>query len=163
MGSAAVLRTFAVFVFFMHSLSVAEEWATDNASAYAKGSRTLYVGFAVVPFGLTAAYEYGFHEAISGSIASGIMINPYVYVPIIARAAFHPFNLKAWADHITVRDKLDVYIGPAMGFQLGEEAPYLFVFREYIGARYQLSSKYSIYAEDCAGLGFFNTGMTIKF
>jgi hypothetical protein len=139
-----------------------EGWAVDNGSAYQKDSKTLNFGFATVPFGFTAAYEYGFHEAISGSMATGIILNPYLYVPIIGRAAFHPFNLRAWADHIAVRDRLDPYVGLAMGFQLGEEAPSLFVLREYIGVRFRLNEKYALYAEDCAGLGFFNFGLTIK-
>jgi hypothetical protein len=151
------------FTFIIASSPGAEEWAVDNGSAYKKESKTLNFGFAAIPAGVVASYEYGFHEAISGSIATGIMINPFLYVPIIARAAFHPFNLKAWADHLKVRDRLDVYIGPAMGFQLGETAPDLFVFREYIGARFHINSKYAFWAEDCAGLGFFNIGMTIKF
>jgi hypothetical protein len=155
---------FSLFIMFaLFSPAHSEEWAVDNGSAYVKGSKTVNFGFAVIPFGLIAAYEYGFHEAISGSIATGVMINPDVYVPIIARAAFHPFNLKAWADHISVRDKLDVYIGPAMGFLLGEDAPDLFVIREYIGARFHFNPKYALWAEDCAGLGFFNIGLTLKF
>jgi hypothetical protein len=154
---------FCLIVLLMKSPpAYCEGWAVDNGSAYMKGSQTLGFGFAAVPFGLTAAYEYGFHEAISGSMATGVILNPYLYVPVIGRAAFHPFNLKAWAGHITVRDKLDPYIGLGMGFELGEDAPDLFVFREYIGIRFRLNSKYALYAEDCAGLGFFNFGLTIN-
>ncbi len=161
-GVNKICRPLAVALVIFSS-AVAEEWAVDQGSAYRKESKTLSFGFAAIPTGIIAAYEYGFHEAISASIASGLMINPYIYVPVIARAAFHPFNLKAWADHIAVRDKLDVYIGPAMGFELGENAPDVFVLREYIGARFHINSKYALWAEDCAGLGFFNIGMTIAF
>jgi hypothetical protein len=140
----------------------AEKWAVDKGSAYVKDSKMLSFGLAAVPFGPCAAFDYGFHEAISGGIATGVMIERYAYVPMITRAAFHPFNLKAWSDKIAVRDKLDVYGGLAGGFQFGRDAPQLFIVREFFGARYYIDPKFAFFAEDCAGLGFFNIGLTVK-
>ena len=138
----------------------AEEWAVDKGSAYAKGSKAGQFGLALYPVGLIVAYEYGYYKAISGGIATGVMIDPHVYIPMIVRSAFHPFNLKAWANEIAVRDKLDVYIGLASGFQFGEDAPYFFIIREYFGIRYYFNSKFGVFAEDCAGL--LNIGLAIK-
>jgi hypothetical protein len=155
-----VLRIGFLGLGVMISAAAAEQWAVDNGSAYTKGSKLLQFGVAALPFGFIAAYDYGFHEAISGGAAMGVMIAPLAYVPIVVRAGFHPFNLKAWSDRISIRDKLDVYAGLSSGFQLGTDAPDVFVFREYIGAKYYFDSKLGIFADDCGG--FFAIGLIIK-
>jgi hypothetical protein len=139
-----------------------EQWAIDAGSAYTKLSKRIQFGVALSPVGLVTSYEYGFHEAISGGVATGLMIDPYVYVPIIGRAAFHPFNLASLCDRIAIRDKLDVFAGLAVGFELGADSPDPFVFREYLGARYFFNSKFGVFVEDCGGLGFLNIGLVIK-
>jgi hypothetical protein len=155
------LRGSAVIVTIV-SGTFADHWANDAGSAYTKDSKRLQFGVALAPTGLVTAYEYGFHEAISGGLATGIMIDPYVYVPLIGRAAFHPFNLASIHDRIAVRDKLDVFAGLAMGFEFGADAPNPFVFREYLGAKYYFDSKFGVFLEDCGGLGFLTIGLVIK-
>jgi hypothetical protein len=140
----------------------ADQWATDKGSAFTKYSKQAQFGVALFPVGLIAAYEYGIHEAISGGVATGVMVDPFVYVPLVVRAAFHPFNLASLSDRIAVRDKLDVYAGLATGFEFGEDAPHPFVIREYLGVKYYFDSRFGIFAEDCGGLGFLTVGLTIK-
>jgi hypothetical protein len=144
------------------SAAYGDQWANDNGSAYAKDSKRLQFGFALAPVGLVAAYEFGFHEAISGGVATGVMIDPYVYVPLIGRAAFHPFNLASIHDRIAIRDKLDVFAGLAMGFEFGEDAPHPFIIREYLGAKYYFDSRFGVFIEDCGGLGFLTLGLVMK-
>jgi hypothetical protein len=159
----------------------ADEWAADEGSAYTKGSKMVSLGPNLFPFGFSAAFEYGFHKAISGSVASGLMfyplINDWTYhtIPFLVRGAFHPFNLKVLQDKITVRDKLDVYCGLASGFRfsfwthpsgstLGQpNADYAaFVLGEYIGVKYWFNPKFAVFAEDCGGFGFFDVGLCMK-
>lgn len=100
----------------------------------------------------------------------------YYQVPILARAAFHPFNLNVLAEKIKVRDKLDVYVGPSMGWQIGwtnwkgsgsaiGSSPSYggFVIREYIGARWFFTPNFAVTLEDCGGLGVINAGVVFKF
>ena len=48
-------------------------------------------------FGFYVAYDMGFHDAISGGVATGFNGYSLDYllfaVPFLVRAAFHPFNL----------------------------------------------------------------------
>jgi hypothetical protein len=141
----------------------AEQWANDKESAYTWNSQQIQIGLALAPVGLVAAYEYGFHEAISGGIATGVMTDPNVYIPLIFRAAFHPFNLQSIHDRIAIRDKLDVFAGLAMGFEIGSDAPQHFMFREYLGVKFFFDSKFGVFVEDCGGLGFLTLGLTMKF
>jgi hypothetical protein len=142
------------------SMAHADDWAVDRGSAYTKDSKSLSVGLSAIPVGLSFAYDYGFHPAISGGGATGAIMSPDVYVPMIARAAFHPFNLKAWAVDRGLREKLDIFGGLASGFELGANAPFPFIIREYIGARFYFAPKFAAFMEDCAG--FLNMGVTIK-
>jgi hypothetical protein len=140
----------------------ANEWAVDRGSAYTKDSKLLSFGLAMIPFGFSFAYDYGFHQAISGGGVMGVMIKPDAYISMIARAAFHPFNLKAWKVDRALRAKLDFYGGCASGFELGTEAPHLFTLSEYIGVKYYFDPNFAVFAEDCAGIGYFTIGLTIR-
>ena len=144
------------------SFALADEWAVDRGSAYTKDSKSLSVGLAMIPFGFSFAYDYGFHQAISGGGVMGVLIKPDAYISMIARAAFHPFNLKAWKVDRKLRAKLDFYGGLASGFELGTEAPHPFTLSEYIGIKYYFDPNFAVFAEDCAGIGFFTIGITIK-
>jgi hypothetical protein len=156
-----------------------DEWATDAGSAYAKGSKMVNIGVAGYPYGFTGAFEYGFHQAISGSIYSGYLIEPfwdygtYNTIPLFVRAAFHPFNLKVISDKISVRNKLDTYVGLSTGALFGfwsdKDNAYdkpdeysRFQLREYIGVRYYMNEKFSFFAEDCGGFPYFNIGVSFK-
>jgi hypothetical protein len=143
---------------------MAADWAESDGSCYAKGDKNLSFGIPLYPFGVNAAFDYGFHDAISGGGA--IAFRTYYFSPnyltFLGRAAFHPFNLAALKDKIKVRDKLDVYVGPTMwlGIGLGNSPDHW--IREYIGARFYFSPKLSVFAEDCAGLGYINVGLSLK-
>ena len=139
---------------------LADQWADDKGSAYVKGSKTISVGLSLFPYGLSAAFDYGFHPAISAGYLVGVMVTPDMYVPMIVRAAFHPFNLTVLKDKISIRDKFDVYAGLSTGFKIGLNSP--FTVAEYIGARYSLSSSTGVYLEDCGGVGYINAGLTFK-
>jgi hypothetical protein len=142
----------------------AADWATAEGSCYAKGDKLLSVGAALYPFGLFGAFDYGLHDCISLGGAAGFMVYPYgnPYIPVVVRGAFHPFNLKVLSEKIKVRDKLDVYVGPSVGWEIGLGWLGLPFFREYIGVRYKLNDKFMLFAEDCAGLGYLSAGITFK-
>jgi hypothetical protein len=152
--------TIMALIVAMLSITLADDWAVDKGSAYTKRSKSLSLGLSAIPIGLSVAYDYGFHPAISGGGATGGILSPDVYVPVIARAAFHPFNLKAWKVDRALREKLDIFGGLASGFELGANAPFPFIIREYIGARFYFAPKFAAFLEDCAG--FLNMGLTIK-
>ena len=96
-------------------------------------------------------------------------------MPIVARGAFHPFNLKALADKIKVRDKLDAYVGVSSGWNIGwasyresgvePDDPSVghFIIREYLGVRFYPSEHFYLFAEEGCGLGLFNLGVGFKF
>lgn len=157
--------------------ALADDWSTSTGSCYGQGSANISFGFIAYYLGAFAAFDYGFHDAISGGIAIGYNnwhysnIWTYSQVPVVARVAFHPFNLKAIADHVGIRDKLDVYIGIASGWRVGwanyrlsgiqpaEPTVGGFFVREYIGARYYPSKNFFVVAEEGSGLGWFLIGI----
>jgi hypothetical protein len=117
------------------------------------------------PLGVHCAFDYGFHDAISGG--GGIGMRYYygtspVYFTFLGRAAFHPFNLKVWADKIKVRDKLDVWVGPTAWFAPAINGWPDWGVREYLGARWHFTPKIGVFLEDCGGFGFIDGGLTIQ-
>jgi len=162
-GIMHLVKKWMIIIFLPGAIlfpALADDWAVDQGSAYAKGDKTINAGFALWPFGLSASFDYGFHQAISAGYVVGIMIFPDSYVPMVVRAAFHPFNLAVWKDKISVRDKLDAYAGLSSGLKIGFDP--LFTVSEYIGARYFFTPKFAVYAEDCAGIGYLNFGISFK-
>jgi hypothetical protein len=177
----AILFTALSVCLISASLAQAADWATSSGSCYAKGDKIISGGVSLFWFGAFGAFDYGFHDCISGGGAVGYNTYSFSsyyrvhYIPIIVRAAFHPFNLKVLADKIKVRDKLDVYVGPSIGWSinfitskstaplgLGEPDISGFIFREYLGVRYYFSDKFGVFAEDCAGLGAICFGVSFK-
>ncbi len=156
----------AIQIFSVSAIQAAD-WATSEGSCYAKGDKNLDVGIPIpmYPLGVHAAFDYGFHDAISAG--GGIGFRSYwfepTYLTFVFRGAFHPFNLAVLKDKIKVRDKLDVYIGPAFYFgpSLDGYVPDVW-FREYIGARWHFSSKISCFLEDCGGFGYIDGGISFK-
>ncbi|HUI92892.1 MAG TPA: hypothetical protein VLX68_11650 [Chitinivibrionales bacterium] len=152
----------------------AADWATSAGSCYAAGDKYLDVGIPIpmYPAGVHAAFDYAFHDAISGG--GGIGFRYYYgwsswyynsfYLTFLGRAAFHPFNLKVLEDKIKVRDKLDVYVGPCFWVapSLNGYVPDWGV-REFIGLRWHFSPKFCLFVEDCGGFGFLDGGITFKF
>jgi hypothetical protein len=149
----------------------AAEWATSAGSCYAKGDKYLDVGIPLpmYPAGVHVAFDYAFHDAISGG--GGIGFRYYyggpAYLTFLGRAAFHPFNLQVLSEKIKVRDKLDVYAGPTFWFGpslngWGGWHPDWWI-REFIGARWHFSPRFCVFVEDCGGFGYLDGGITFKF
>ena len=166
----------------MYSASFSGEWASSIGSCYEKGNKNLGAGMCLVHFGYFFSFDYAFHDAISGGVATGYNgfrishLWRYNYMPIVVRAAFHPFNLKAWADKISVRHKIDVFIGLASGTRIGwvnfrgdgikpvvEPDVGGFFVREYFGIRFFPTDMFYISAEEGSGLGLLNIGVGLKF
>jgi hypothetical protein len=170
------------------------EWATDQGSCFNKGSKIIQGGMGFFmgggPIGGSATFEYGFLEAISGGGGFGIsgyhsstyLQGHYTYTNMFfaVRACFHPFNLKVLEDKIPVRDKVDVYAGPVVGFEVVMDSwhadpayigttpvtdadastPYV---QPLIGARYFFTPGFSVFLEEGSGFGWINSGVAFKF
>jgi hypothetical protein len=158
-----------------------QDWATSSGSCFERGDINISGGLSVLWLGFYATTDYAIHDAIS--IGGGIGYNGYGYsslwrynfLPIEVRGSFHPFNLKVLADKVSIRDKLDTYIGIAAGWRIGwastrddipdglqEPDVGGFLFRENIGARYYFSPSFYGYAEEGSGFGTFNFGVGLK-
>ena len=157
------------------------QWADDIGSAYQKADKNISVGTSFFPIGFYGGFDYAFHEAISGGGAVGFNVWPHPYyrdyfVPILGRAAFHPFNLAVIADKVPARDRLDPYVGFSVGGRInwwrwkdgygssygGGSSARGFVLREWIGVRWYITDQLAVFAEDCAGLGYLNAGLTLR-
>ena len=170
----------AVCLLSIANIFAAEDWATSAGSCYAKGDKEISAAVSFFYLGAYGAFDYGFHDAISGGAAigfNGYSLYGWSYntVPVLVRAGFHPFNLTYLQDKIKIRDKLDVYIGPSVGWSFGWTSWSGsgiqgsavgwggLIFREYLGARYYFMPNLSVFAEDCGGMGVINIGLTLKF
>ena len=105
-------------------------------------------------YGFFGGVDYGFHDAISGGGAVALLVHPFydeVWLPVVARAAFHPFNLRVLADKIPVRGQVDPYVGLATGWKFIDDPT--FRFREYIGVRYFFTEHFFGLLEEGSGLG----------
>jgi hypothetical protein len=164
--SVIIMAVAACWIFSGNA--AAADWSTSIGSCYAQGDKILDVGIPIpmYPAGVHAAFDYGFHDAISGG--GGIGFRYYyggaAYLTFLVRAAFHPFNLTVLQDKIKVRDKLDVYVGPTFWFgpSLNGYLPDWW-FREYIGARWHFTPNISVFLEDCGGFGWLDGGISFKF
>jgi hypothetical protein len=153
-------------------------WAAPS-HAFEKGAVFLNPGLMTYPVGAYGSLDVAVHDAISVGGAAGYRFtvsHSWVYhgIPVVARAAFHPLNLEALADIIAVRDQLDVYVGPALGFSIDidsytgaldnidSNAGASPIIREYIGARYFFKPDFAVFAEEGSALGWFNIGVTFR-
>lgn len=173
--AAAVILTFGL----VGSAATASDWANADGSCFQKGNKQITVGFNVFYPGPNVGFEYAFHDAISGGGAVGFNwwgtgYWSYYQIPIVIRAAFHPFNLDVLADKIKVRDKLDVYAGIATGWTVGwgvwdgiGTSPDAniggFTFRERVGATWYFTPNFYANLEEGSGLGSLNAGVGWKF
>ncbi len=159
----------------------AADWATGQGSVYGKGTVAVSVGMSLLHFGGYSTVDVGIHDAIS--VGGGVGYNGYSfsrfwrynYVPIIARGSFHPLNLTVLADKVTVRNKIDPYIGVAAGWNIGWSTWKLdgqefgeptvggLIFRENIGIRFYPGDTFYVYAEEGSGFGIFNFGVGLGF
>ena len=161
------------------SLTPVFGWANGENSCYTKGMMLGSAGISIYHFGAFVAFDYGLHDCISAGLAAGY--NGYTYVPevrthripIVARAAFHPFNLSVLADKLDIRNLIDVYIGLSTGWMfrwqttkydlLRGNEPSTFSLREYIGLRYYFTEKLAVFVEDCGEIAYISGGITYKF
>jgi hypothetical protein len=163
----SVIAAIAFGIVFSTS-AIATEWSTSRGSCFAKGDKYLDVGIPLpmFPAGAHAAFDYAFHDAISGGGGMGFRYyyGSSAHLTFVFRGAFHPFNLVVLQDKINVRDKLDVYVGPAfwVGPSLNGYAPDIWA-REFFGARWHFTPKLSAFIEDCGGFGYLDGGITFKF
>jgi len=143
----------------------AKQWATSEGSCYAKGDMNLSVGFGVANFGPYALFDYALHDAISIGGGVGFTFgHGYMYLPIVVRGSFHPFNLNFLADKIKIRNKLDPYIGLRSGFDIGlGNKPHFPWVRENVGVRFYPTEKIYLLLEEGSGFGIVAIGVGFKF
>jgi hypothetical protein len=164
-----------VCMFWTGSVS-ASDWSTSDGSCFQPGQKQLTIGFNTWYPGPNVGFDMAFHDVISGGAAAGFNWWPhysytYFRIPIVVRAAFHPFNLKVLADKIPVRDRLDVYAGFGSGWGIWFGADYRdnppdvwgFTFRERVGATWYFTPTFYANAEEGSGLGSLNLGIGFKF
>jgi hypothetical protein len=141
-----------------------------SGGCFAKGDKIVDAGVGVWPFVIGGHFEVGVHDFVSVGGGTGIGFPGPVF-PILARGAFHPFNLPVLQDKITFRDKLDAYIGVVAGLSISLrdiDATVEPSFGEIIGARFYMSEKIGFFAEHCGAwpgydLGYIAGGVTFKF
>jgi hypothetical protein len=145
--------------------ALSQDWATSAGSCYEQRSLTVSFGGSLFwGYGPFVGVDYAFHHVISGGGAVALLwglYGDYLWLPVMARAAFHPFNLSVLADKIPVRDKVDVYAGFAVGWKFIDD-PWP-RFREYLGARYFFTPNFFGVLEEGSGLGNINIGVGFKF
>ncbi len=176
-------RFFVLLLFVVFSSSIyAQNWATSESSCFAKGDFSVSAGLGIGWFGFFAIGEYAINDAISVSVATGYQgygfsdWYRYNYIPIVARGAFHPFNLKVLSKKIKIRNKLDPYAGLGLGYHIGwaselKKNEFIgtptgvghFSFREFLGAKFYLSDKFYLTLEEGGGLSWLNFGVGMKF
>ncbi len=154
-------------ILFGYRAGFCEDWATSQGSCYEKGEKIIDAGipFPFFQVGVHGAFDYGFHDAISGGGGIGFKHNYWWgenYLTFVGRAAFHPFNLKVLHDKIKVRDIFDVYAGPTFYFGPGLGNFPEWGIREFIGARWFFAPKMALVLEDCPGFGYLDVGMSFK-
>ncbi|MBN1758250.1 MAG: hypothetical protein JW863_08035 [Chitinispirillaceae bacterium] len=168
------------FFLLVLSLTVLNASLFAEENVYSKGDLLGSAGVSVYHFGAIVAGDYGLHDLFSAGIAAGY--NGYSFVPqvrthqvpLVARLAFHPFNLSAIADKIVVRTMIDVYAGicggwvfrwqtSERGILLDEQEKGSFAIREYIGMRYYFKENIALFVEDNGPLSYIGGGITYKF
>jgi hypothetical protein len=199
MKTASRLAAIAAIMGCFFSLSVAQ----SSGSCFAKGDQYIQAGIGVGLYGnaygdltfppISGVYEYGIDNlfSIGGGIgfqgSSYSYYDPsygewewsYSYIPIMARVAFHPFNLDAISKSIPSRDKWDVYGGLSLGYAIVnynetlppngfEGAPPYSAGTSYfqagflLGTRWYLNPKFAVYFEEGSGFGWVNVGACWK-
>jgi hypothetical protein len=159
----------------------ASGWATGDGSVYHKGDRLGSAGISFFYFGALAAFDYGLHDCISAGAATGYNVHSFApqtlthHLPVMARVAFHPFNLDVLSDKIIVRNIIDVYAGLSGGWVFRwdtydfnfatppDDHPSSFGVREYIGMRYFFKDNLALFIEDCGYIATISAGVTLTF
>ena len=175
-----LIQTAIVLTIITHLVS-ASDWATGSGSVYHQGDRLGSAGISFFYFGALAAFDYGLHDCVSAGAAAGYNVYSFYpqtmthHIPLMARAAFHPFNLSVLADKIIVRNMIDVYAGLSGGWVFRWETsdypslvkpdakPSGIGVREYLGMRYFFRDNIALFVEDSGYLSTISAGLTVKF
>jgi len=137
---------------------------------------------------ISGTFDYGATDLVSLGIGIGFQGSSYTLfdgnngqwkwsyasVPVMARAAFHPFHLDAIKQSIPSRDKWDVYGGLSLGYAItgyhetvageaggtplyapGSSYPQLGLL---LGTRWYLNPKFAVYFEEGSGFGWVTIG-----
>jgi hypothetical protein len=144
--------------------------AHAQLECFAQGNIMLDIGFGAWPFIPQAHFDIGVHDLVSVGAGIGVHI-PWFALPILARGAFHPFNLPPLQDKIGIRDRFDAYVGLTAGIAIDPDdhrAPVLPTVAEFIGCRFFLSEVFGFFAEHEWGgpgedLGRIAGGIALKF
>jgi len=146
---------------------------------YEKGDKILNLGiggggygFYNGGFAVGGSFEVGVHEFISvGAQADirfynyGYLLGPndnYVALPIAARGSYH------YGKHFLTIDKLDLYAGPALGFNIDGNEYYTssaIVIGVFAGARYYFKPAMGAFVEFAGGTNMIpaKVGISLKF
>jgi hypothetical protein len=139
---------------------------TDKAFAqFEKGDKLLNLGiggggygFYGGGFAVGGSFEVGIHDFISVGAQADIRFysygylyaakSSYVALPIAARGSYH------YGKHFLKIDKLDLYAGPALGFNIDGNDYYTaspIVIGAFAGARYYFKPAMGVFAELAGG------------
>jgi hypothetical protein len=146
---------------------------------YEKGDKILNLGiggggygFYGGGFAVGGSFEVGVHEFVSvGAQADirfynyGYLLGPsdnYVALPIAARGSYH------YGKHFLTIDKLDLYAGPALGFNIDGNQYYTssaLVIGVFAGARYYFKPAMGVFVEFAGGTNMIpaKAGISLKF
>ena len=153
-------------------------WGNGEGSAYAQGNIIGSLALSFHHFGAYGAFDYGLHDCISAGAAVGYdgykqLDVRYNHIPLMARVAFHPFNLSVLADKIIIRDMVDVYLGITTGVLFiainkgdeilaGNSEKTGFRVREYLGMRYAFTERWGFFVEDCGDVSTIAAGVSYR-
>ncbi|WP_439558946.1 hypothetical protein [Dyadobacter sp.] len=167
-----------LFMFFVASvLSATSEKAFAQ---FEKGDKILNLGIGGGGYGfyggggfaVGGSFEVGVHEFISvGAQADirfynyGYLLGPsdnYVALPIAARGSYH------YGKHFLTIDQLDLYAGPALGFNIDNNQYYTssaLVIGAFAGARYYFKPTFGAFVEFAGGTNMIpaKVGVSLKF
>jgi len=167
-------------IFLMFFVAAFMSLASEKAFAqYEKGDKILNLGiggggygFYGGGFAVGGSVEFGVHEFISvGAQADirfynyGYLLGPsenYVALPIAARGSYH------YGKHFLTIDKLDLYAGPALGFNIDGNQYYTssaLVVGAFAGARYYFKPAMGVFLELAGGTNMIpvKAGISLKF
>lgn len=175
-------NTFIIMKKTLFLLLVAAVLSVTSEKAFAqyeKGDKILNLGiggggygFYGGGFAVGGSFEYGIHDFISvGAQAdfnfysyryTGLGSKSYVSVPIAARGSYH------YGKHFLKIDQLDLYAGPALGFNIDGNEYYhdsALAIGLFAGARYYFKPALGVFAELSGGTNMIpvKAGVSFKF
>jgi hypothetical protein len=174
-GVSMKKRTVLFAVAMCLVMTAASSAAGSSGSCYGKGDMTVQGGLGLLyesgfgiadgsPVGIDGSFDYGVHDMVSVGGSLGIAPIWGFHLSITGRGAFHPFNLPVLADKVKIRDKLDPYVGLALGWhnQFWDEYRFGFLASPILGARWYFNPKLGVFAE-FGGVAWLSGGIAFKF